>query len=595
MGFTNMRPVLSSRFAKIMLMTAALVTAGGGVATHALAQKGNVINSVASDSSGFFSFNLGTRGVLLSALSAGLEAGAVDTLAFFDTQAMRDFYAAREGRTLWIDSRGSDHRAAKAVLASLEQAWTHGLNPAQYHVAEIRGLIAARQPIDKANLELLVTDAAVRYARDLNGFRLPAAAIGQNPAFWRVQAAAGDILTKLGGSDNPAGMLERFAPQDALYQKLREELAILSTSPDRSFEEFLPISTGNQLLRPGATAKAVINLRGRLGIAHDPAAGAEMKYDDTLAAAVMDFQRAHGLYADGVIGPQTLEALNRGVTARMEQVIANMERLRWLEDEKPDRYILVNIPAAMLWAVENNQVAFEMPVIVGRPQRQTASFVTEISGVRFNPKWTVPPTIKSKDFLPKLVEDPYYLIDKGIEVYQIVDGERYTIDSSEVDWAEVTREELRSMRMVQAAGDNNALGRFRVLMDNPYDIYLHDTNAPEYFKKPDRAASSGCIRLSEPEKVAEFILGPNQNWSTERMTRIVESGRTTEVSAEQKIPVYILYQTIWTDAEGELVYGPDIYKQDRRIIAAMDAGKHLHIPKADDLQLASTGTEASMR
>lgn len=590
-----MHPTFISRLSKMLLITAATVSVGAGIATHAAAQKGNGIDGDSAVSTGFFSFNLGNRGVLLASLSASLEAGAIDQLKFKDATALQAFYAARNGQTLWIDSRGADHRPAAAVLEILEKSWTHGLNPDSYHVKEIQALLNARQPSEKAQLELLVTDAVVRYARDLSGFRLPAAAIRQEASFWRQPMAAADILRILSAQTSPVAAVQNFSPKDAFYQRLQAELVTLSTDPDRAYEEYLPVSFGGRLFRPGEFNKNVLKLRARLGLKHDPAYGPENKYDDDLAAAVMNFQRENGLYPDGVIGTQTLAVLNRTVRDRMEQIVANLERLRWVDHDRPGRYILVNIPSATLWAVENDAVAFEMPVIVGRPERQTRSFITEITGVRFNPKWTVPPTIKARDFLPKLMEDPTYLVNKGIDLYQVVDGKRETLDSTAIDWTTVQTSDLRHLRMVQAAGDNNALGRIRVLMDNPYDIYLHDTNAPEYFKKPDRAASSGCIRLSEPEKVARFILGNNQDWSEQRMTRILETGRTSEINAEQRIPVYILYQTMWTDAEGHLVYGPDIYKQDKRMIEAMASLDVYHLPDLDDLQLASTGTDASLR
>ncbi|MBI2233453.1 MAG: L,D-transpeptidase family protein [Micavibrio aeruginosavorus] len=541
------------RLTKLLLITAVTASTGFGLTAHAVAEKsGSAISGPVS--ADFFSFNLGGRGVLLASLSSWLQQGRIDTLAFMDADALRDFYAAREGRTLWIDTWGSDHERVEEILPVLEQSWRHGLNPDTYHVREITALRHAKLPTEKAQLELLASDGVARYVHDLTGFRLPPAAIRQEAGFWRKPMEARPVLDTIADRDDPAGILKSFAPRDALYARLQEELVALSENPDRAYERFLPISFGGALLHPGEFNKGVANLRGRLGLKHDPAYGPESKYDDQLAAAVMNFQRENGLEADGIIGSKTLALLNTGVEDKIEQIIVNLERLRWIEEEKPEKYVLVNIPSATLWAVEDGNVAFEMPVIVGRPERPTKSFITEITGVRFNPKWTVPPTIKAKDFLPKLIEDPAYLANKGIDVYQIVDGQRITLDSTAIDWTTVTREDLKSLRMVQAAGDNNALGRIRVLMDNPFDIYLHDTNAPEYFKKPSRAASSGCIRLSEPEKIADFILHDNDGWSEARRNALIDSGKTSEVTAAEKIPVFILYQTIWQDNEGRLVY-----------------------------------------
>ncbi|MGZ9096748.1 MAG: L,D-transpeptidase family protein [Micavibrio sp.] len=591
-----MRPAFLPRLAKPLLITVATLAIGFGVSSHASAQKGNYIGEIGQNSSNFFSFNFGGNDgpIIMASMRGAMEAGQIDALEFRDTAAMVSFYSQREGRTLWIDPRGNSHRKAAAVLHVLDSAWTHGLNPDDYHVTEIASLLAASKPGEKAQLELLVSDAIIRYGHDMTGLRLPANAIRQDPQFWRKPIEAYDALKTISDSEEIHTSLDRFVPHDALYHRLRQELMALAESPDRAFEEHLPISFSGAVLRPGDMHKGVIKLRARMGLAHDPAYGPERKYDDNLAAAVMDFQHRSGLTADGVIGPKTLSVLNRTTREKMDQIVANMERLRWLEAEKPDRYILVNIPSATLWAVEDGKVALEMPVIVGRPERATKSFVTEISGIRFNPKWTVPPTIKSQDFLPKLIEDPTYLQNKGIEVSTLIEGKRYTLDSTAIDWAAVTKQDLRSLRMVQGAGDNNALGRVRVLMENPYDIYLHDTNSPEYFKKTDRTLSSGCIRLSDPEAVAKFILKGNEGWSDKRMNNIIASGRTSEINAADKIPVYILYQTIWQGEDGQLVYGPDVYKQDQRLIEAMNMLKAYHIPAAPAVKYASMGPNLPM-
>lgn len=576
-----MRPVILSRLVRLVAIIAGTMMIGSSVSDHASAQKGLDNQSVVPQTSSFFTFAPLQRDAkyIQAALNGALDAGAIDGVEFADHAALARFYAEREGRALWVDLRENTHPRAALALHHFEQAWTHGLNPEHYHVSKLVPLMAAATPADKARLELLVSDGLVRYAHDLTGQRFSARALNLDPNSWRTPMAADAALALMAeaGGDVQAGF-DRLAPQDTLYNLLRQELITLTESPDRAFEHAMPIVLRNGILRPGAVDGAVPGLRARLGLVHDPLYGPERKYDDRLAAAVMTFQRRHGLGADGAVGPKTLEVLNRTPRQKMDQIIVNMERLRWLSPDKPDKYILVNIPSATLWAVENGDVAAKMPVIVGRPERPTKSFITEITGMRFNPRWTVPPTIKAKDFLPKLVEDPYYLENKGIEVSQLIDGVRYTLDSTAIDWSTVTRRDLQTLRMVQNAGDDNALGRYRVLMENPYDIYLHDTNTPSLFGKTDRALSSGCIRMARPEAIARFILKGNKGWSDRRMGNILASGKTSEISAAERIRVYMLYLTIWQDDQGHLVYGPDIYKQDRRLLEHMNAQKAYHIP-----------------
>lgn len=239
------------------------------------------------------------------------------------------------------------------------------------------------------------------------------------------------------------------------------------------------------------------------------------------------------------------------------QLALNMERLRWLPDQKPDKFIIVNIPSARLWAIENGKAYLEMPVIVGRKDRPTPSFITNAIGVRFNPTWTVPPTIKEKDIWPKLKENPNYLIDKSVEVYD----QEQTLDPTIIDWNSITRSDLHKLRMVQLPGKTNPLGRIRILMPNNYSVFLHDTSE-RGFTDIDRSYSSGCVRLQDPEKVARFILGKD-------VKPFLKSQQTKDIMSESTIPVHILYHTAWLDSAQNIVYGKDIYGYNMKLEAAL--------------------------
>ncbi|QQG35200.1 MAG: L,D-transpeptidase family protein [Micavibrio aeruginosavorus] len=509
--------------------------------------------------------------------------GAVGSQKLSDRDAIQSFYQTREHKPLWTGSRGNADKA-RAVLSLLQDSWTHGLNPADYHVTEIEAMIQGGGT-DETRLELLMTDAVARYGRDMSGIRVNAAAANEHAKFWRQPMPVADVLLRVASSADPKAALEGLAPQNNFYGKLREELIRLSRE-NAKFDDILPIKLGGRTFYPGDRHQGVKSLRQRLGVEYNSVYGAEELYDDKTAAAVMAFQREHNLDPDGVVGPKTLALLNRSHRDQMEQVIANLERLRWMDEEKPDRYIMVNIPSQTLWAVDQGKVAYEMPVIVGKPERQTKAFRAEIKGIRFNPNWTVPMGIKMKDFLPKLREDPTYLSQKGIEIYQGTGKNRRTIDGTEIDWSSMSSRDMNQLSMVQRQGANNALGRIRVLMPNDFDIYLHDTNTPEYFEKTQRTLSSGCVRLSQPEDIARFVLSRNEGWSDEKMEALLEKGSTVEVSAAEPFPVFIVYQTMWLDRDGRLVYGPDVYKQDQRLIKVLASADDFHIPESSGTRLA---------
>lgn len=500
-------------------------------------------------------------------LPGALEQGRLPDQKFFNADALRAFYDDRGNSPAWTARFGRTHYKAAKILDVLEQSWTHGLNPNKYHVQRIRELMNNTDESARAELELLVSDALVRYGRDLTGMRINPGDYAQKAKYWRQPLEPGAILQKVSTSMDPVRTLAHFEPEGKFYAALRRELIALSTQSD----EQTPIAIRGKL-RPGDAHKQVNAIRERFGI---EAQDNPNIYDDKLAAAVMDFQRGNAIKPDGVIGPETVAAMNRSREDRAQQIVANLERLRWVEQDKPERYILVNIPSATLWAVDDGKVELEMPVIVGKKARPTNSFKTEITGVRLNPNWTVPPTIKRADFLPELQADPGMLARKGISLY----SGGVAIDPYSVDWNSVSSRQLANMRMTQPPGENNPLGKVRVIMENPYNIYLHDTNKPEYFDKDERAISSGCIRVSKPEELARFILSANDDWTEEGMQKTLSAGRMRDVSVEQPLPVYILYQTVWQDSAGKIVYGTDFYGQDRRLIEQLGAKEAFHRPE----------------
>lgn len=514
--------------------------------------------------------------ILISAgITSALEVGRLNNLKFYDAPGMKAFYESRGFEPAWIQSSFFGQQKAQAILAVLENSWTHGLNPNQYHINEIRQLMDEAKGADRFQLDLVISDALVRYGRDMSAMRVNPRRIGQRSRYWRKPLRGIDILDYVATSSDVKSAMRNMAPKGKLYKKLQEELNRLYQTPATEKDKISRIKI-KSVVRPGANNKAVLSIRNRMGYKAESAPQGAYYYDDQLAQAVMAFQKAHGLKPDGIVGRQTVKLMNITREDKIDQVLANLERLRWVEQNKPSRYIMVNVPSATLWAVENEKVKLEMPVVVGRPKRPTNIFSTQVTGIRYNPTWTVPPTIKRDDYLPKLREDPYYLSDRGIE---LMDG-NMTVDPGQIDWNSKTWSEVNAMRMVQGSGTGNPLGRVRFLMDNPFNIYLHDTTTKSYFKRSDRALSSGCIRLEKPIELADFVLNPNSNWSASKRDAILQRGKLTEIRAEEPLPVYILYQTVWLGDRNQIIYGADIYGHDKRLIKALSEIDGVAVPVA---------------
>jgi murein L,D-transpeptidase YcbB/YkuD len=479
-----------------------------------------------------------------------------------DQGAINTFYSTRGGRNYWVN--GNDYARANQMFQLIKDSWTHGLNPQKYHISEISNLMA-HQGSDNARLELLLTDAAIRYGRDMSGMRVNAGSLGIKEKYFRQRPGANDVAAKLSQVNHVADFLHGLKPDGELYDRLQKELIVLNKQGNPQ-NDLLPIRfSGATVFYPGQSHTDIVKLRRYLGLSHNPNYGPDTFYDDQLASAVMNFQRSNNLSADGVIGPATLRAMNGTNQDLMQQIVANMERLRWLDQKRHDRYLMVNIPSQHLWAIENGRVVAEMNVVVGMPTRPTKQFKTDITGVRFNPTWTVPLNLKMADFKPKLANNPGYLSNKGMQVWR--DGK--SIDPRSINWSKVSRAEMNNLRFTQVPGDHNALGRIRILMPSDYDIYLHDTNHPEFFNRASRTLSSGCIRMQDPEAVAKFILKYNGDFSERRMAELIDRGKMIDVKAERTVPVYVVYQSIWLDDRNNLVYGPDVYKQDQQVVAQL--------------------------
>lgn len=481
---------------------------------------------------------------------------------------LANFYNERGMKAFWVRGTGAFQPRVDAVLKILSESWTHGLNPSQYKVEEIASLLSTLNSGNKMQLEFMVSDAVIRYMDDLSSMRGQRMSADSKLKFWREPVARETILPSLAASHDPVAKMREVEPVTTLYQALRKELMHLAS---QTVQDTTPVSI-RESLKPGKSYPQMAAIRDKMNL---PARDKNPDfYDESLAVEVIKLQRDHGLDTNGVIDTETLAHINLTNEDRIMQIIANMERLRWMEQERPDRYVLVNIPSANLWAVDNGEVKLNMPVIVGKTARPTYSFKTEITGVRFNPNWTVPPTIKNEDFLPALQQNPNMLNERGITIKY--NGQ--TVDPLKVDWSTVTKRDLAQVRMVQAPGDDNPLGKIRVIMENPYNIYLHDTNKREMFGKKERELSSGCVRVAEPEKLADFIMGHNKGWDEKRTANLIGSGKMRDIKTDEAIPVYITYQTVWIDTDGRLIYGRDVYGQDRKLVEMLKKSGSIHIP-----------------
>jgi L,D-transpeptidase YcbB len=260
--------------------------------------------------------------------------------------------------------------------------------------------------------------------------------------------------------------------------------------------------------------------------------------EDSVAAVLKRWQDRHDLDADGKIGRATFAALNVSAAERAAQIALNMERHRWLPRALGQRYVYVNVPAFRLDAYDSGQRVLSMKVVVGAEYNGHATpvFSDSMRWVVFRPYWRPTTHIMKSEIFPHIATDPGYLARNDMELVR-------------ESGAKVVR---------QRPGVHNSLGLVKFLFPNDYDIYLHDTNQKSLFAKNVRAASHGCIRLEQPAKLAEYVLG----WSPDSVKYEMESGKDDHtVTMTKKLPVYIVYFTAY-ERDGQLHFADDVYRRD---------------------------------
>lgn len=299
----------------------------------------------------------------------------------------------------------------------------------------------------------------------------------------------------------------------------------------------------------------------------DEATGSDTLFDDALAAAVEAFQEHHGLAVDGVVGPRTLAAMNVDAETRIGQVIATMERWRWLPDDLGATHIVVNLPDFHLELVEDGLVTRRMKVIIGQDERQTPLFSSALTWLEFNPTWTMPTSIAYRDYLPKLLDDPAVLDQNNIRLYSSWSQDAPQLSAQDIDWQEVGSG-IRGYMLRQDPGPGNALGKVKFMMANSFSVYLHDTPSRYLFARAHRSYSSGCVRVEDPIWLADYLLQDHSLWPSRR-ERVLNGWTTTRFNLPEPMPLHMVYHTAWLDDLDRVVYREDVYGLDTLVLEAI--------------------------
>ncbi|MDW6021382.1 L,D-transpeptidase family protein [Mesorhizobium sp. BAC0120] len=362
-----------------------------------------------------------------------------------------------------------------------------------------------------------------------------------------------DFDAQASQSNKIASRLPIFSPQTVTYieQAIGQYQQIVAQGG-------WPVVPSTKKLKLGVVDPDVEVLRKRLIISGDLSAraGVSQAYDTYVDAAVKRFQTRHGLPADGVMGKYTYAALNISAQVRLGQLETNLVRLRSMSGFLGDRYVMVNIPAAQIEAVENNRVVSRHTAIVGKIDRQTPIVNSKINEVVVNPYWNAPVSIVRKDIIPLMRKNPKYLVENNIHILG-PDGNE--IDPQTIDW---NTEDAAKFRFRQDPGAINAMASVKINFPSPDGVYMHDTPSQGLFNKLMRFESSGCVRVQNVRDLVVWLLRDTPGWNRQHFEQAIKSGENTPIQLVNPVPVYFTYVSAWSTGDGVVQFRDDIYGRD---------------------------------
>jgi murein L,D-transpeptidase YcbB/YkuD len=480
-------------------------------------------------------------------------------------QAVDAFYAARNYAPLWLND-GNPADRAKAVAKFLANVAVDGLDPADYPLPEIKSGADAGA---LADAELKYTETVLTYARHAQIGRVHFSRISADISYNLVPPEPAEVLGGLVDASDVAGALERFNPPHAGYKALKAKLAEAREAKNGGGAARIAAGPVLKLVpKTPMQDPRVPLLRERLGIAGDTS---DTAYDKTVAEAVKKFQESHHLAASGQLTAATLDAINGPKHDRdVDIILANMERWRWLPHDLGNAYVMVNIPDFTLRVMKDGAQVWKTKIVSGAPGTRATPLLTEtMKYITVNPTWNVPPSIINNEYLPALQQDPTVLDRMGLKLEHNHDG---------------------TVRIYQPPGAANALGRIRFNFPNKFLVYQHDTPDKYLFSREVRDYSHGCMRVENPDKYAEVLLGvsqPQDGYTAERIRKMYGSGEI-DIHLKNPIPVHITYQTAYVNDDGKLIIRDDIYGRDARYFALIKSDERKVADIATDTRSAGT-------
>jgi len=504
----------------------------------------------------------------------------------------QEFYKDREYALAWLDF-DQPLASSEELLIAIDKADKEGLEPENYNLTKIEKLLKkiykveskkekrkhrrATKSLNKdkreqareqdtlrlhdiVSLDFLMTSSYLTYASHLLSGKI-------NPdesELWFAKPRKEDLSAHLTEALNKKSIqksLQDLAPKHPQYALLKKELERLRAINEK---DTFPKIRLEKRLKINDAHPSIVPIKYKFSLLGDLAQNDSSKvFDKRLENAVKRFQVRNGLEGTGVLDTRTIAILNWPLEERIEQLIVNMERMRWFPDSFGDHYLLVNIPEYKMRLYKKGKKVVEMKVIVGTEYNPTPIFSDSMEYIVFNPTWTVPTSIAIREFIPKAKENPDFFKENGYTIYQSWKKNADTVNYDTINWMEVDTTKF-NYRIVEKPGEKNSLGLVKFIFPNNLDIYLHDTPGNYLFNAKNRSFSHGCVRLEKPFDLAAYLL-KDKGWDLKKVREHIKNNTEPEVvMLPEKIPVHIVYWTAWVDDDGVLNFARDVYQHDRQ-------------------------------
>ncbi len=520
-----------------------------------------------------------TFAAFLDSRLAGLVATTKDVQQRAWLAQLKSFYASRSGAPVWVGAKGFN-TAAAAALAELARAGDWGLDAAQFE----RPVLAdgTHDPVLLVDAEIALSRSSVKYASHARGGRIAPYSLslwldGPTSAVYATAVMIDIISVKDAGA-----ALRDMHPKSNAFERLRQAYVSMRNeiAAPKPIDPKLILANG-PAIKAGQWHPDVAVIRNRVKV---PAvAGLESQFDEKLANAVDDFLDRAGVRVKwGIIDDRVRREFNRPPPPPskddMLRIQANMERWRWLPRDLGRLHIWNNLTEQMTRVVKDGQVIHEERIIVGQPHTQTPVFSETMKSVVFQPEWGVPPSIKVTDLLPKFQSGDFDVLDR--RDMRIIGLSGRELKPERFNW---DKTDIRDVGIYQRAGDSNPLGYVKFLFPNKHHVYMHDTNARSLFTAGERTFSHGCIRVRNPKRLAEIVLGEDKGWDAGDVERLLKDRKkpNNKVELDRPIPVHNVYFTLVPGDGNTLIRLGDMYGHDKRVVQALSGVPALRIAEND--------------